>query len=137
VLAGKLLLKTTMLLLAGCIVPFVLFAMTSEILFGVVFGPGWTLSASYAAWMVFYGIFMLGSRPAIVAIPVLGLNRKFLVFEIFSSSLKVFAMVMAIYFFNESVTAVIFYSVVSALMYAALIVYVVIKARRSDMGIAK
>ena len=46
-------------------------------------------------------------------------------------------MVVAIYFFNESVTAVIFYSVVSALMYAALIVYILIKARRSDMGIAK
>jgi len=136
-LADKLLLKSTVLLLAGCIVPFVLFAMTSEFLFEVVFGPGWTLSASYAAWMVFYGIFMLGSRPAIAAIPVLGLNRKFLVFEIFSSSLKVFAMVVAIYFFNESVTAVIFYSVVSALMYAALIVYILIKARRSDMGIAK
>jgi O-antigen/teichoic acid export membrane protein len=132
-LAAKLLLKSTALLFAGCIVPFVLFAMTSEILFEVVFGPGWTLSSSYAAWMVFYGIFMFGSRPAVAAIPVLGLNRKFLVFEVFSSSLKVSAMVVAIYFFNESVTAVIFYSVVSALTYAALTAYVVIKACRSDM----
>ena len=82
-------LKAT-LLMAGVMLPFVVVILVwGPVLFEWVFGPEWQIAGHYARWLVLWVAVSFCNVPAVVVIPVIGLNRFLLVFEVLSTSARI------------------------------------------------
>ena len=68
-------------------------------------------------------VLSLAARPVISAIPVLGLQKGFLVFEVFFLPLKFFSLYLGV-FFNGATVSVALYSVINSVFYIFLFLVV-------------
>lgn len=75
---------------------------------------------------------MLITRPVIVSIPVLGIQKQLLLVEIIGTIGKIGSILFAINFLREPIYAVILFSVTSALMYLSLMFITFMKSKQFD-----
>lgn len=129
----KLITKSTLALAAVGILPFGSVVVFGPVLFGLVFGEEWTTAGEYASWLALWLFFMFINRPSVVAIPVLGLQRGFLIFEILSILPKLIGILIGYYLFNNDVLAVALYSITGALGYIYLILWVIKSSKRLNI----
>lgn len=100
-------------------------------LFSVVFGEEWYKAGEYAGWMVPWMVLMLAARPAVVAMPALGLQRFLLSYEVIIIFLRLIAMWVGSNFsYNNDGISILLYSVVSALGYLVLAGSVLLSAAK-------
>lgn len=115
----KLLFKSTLsLLIIGAFVflPVLLFGPT---LFSFIFGSEWEQAGGFGRFISLWMIASLAARPAISAIPILDLQKKFLLIEILFLPLKAFS----IYFgtlFDSPIVAVGSFCLVSSIFYGGI-----------------
>lgn len=76
------LLQTTGYLAVAGLIPFGCIAVLSPWLFGIVFGPEWVEAGTYAAWLCAWMYTAFFNTPAVVMMPVLRLQDRYLVFNI-------------------------------------------------------
>ena len=87
-------LKAT-LLMVGAMLPFVVVILIwGPLLFEWVFGKEWLIAGHYARWLVLWVAVSFCNVPAVVVIPVVGLNRFLLVFEVLSTSIRIGALLV-------------------------------------------
>lgn len=112
------------------LLPFALVCAAGPWLFALVFGPAWATAGEFARWLALaeYSIFI--SRPCTVAVPALALQRLSLVFELFSTGLRIGALLLGALLLEEALLTVIAFSLASILIYLSLIVIVLIESRR-------
>ncbi len=127
--AAMLLKATTALGLVG-LVPFSLVAIFGPWLFALVFGEQWHVAGEYARWLALAEYVVFVSRPCVVAVPALSLQARFLFFEIFSTSLRVLALVVGAWVFGTALATVQAFAAASLVIYPTLVVIVTISARR-------
>ena len=127
--AAMLLKATAALGLVG-LVPFSLVVVFGPWLFALVFGEQWHVAGEYARWLALaeYAIFV--SRPCVVAVPALSLQARFLLFEIFSTSLRVLSLFGGALLIGSALATVQAFAVASIVIYSSLIVIVLIASRR-------
>lgn len=78
------------LLMAGAMLPFVVVMLIwGPLLFELIFGQEWQIAGYYARWLVLWVAVSFCNVPAVVVIPVIGLNRFLLVFEVLSTSARI------------------------------------------------
>ncbi len=92
-------------------------------LFSLVFGSEWKEAGEFARWVAVWMVFALAARPVISAIPVLGLQKVFLVFEIIFLPLKFLSLYLGV-FLNGPAISVALYSVISSAFYVLLFLLV-------------
>ncbi|GAE28504.1 O-antigen flippase Wzx [Halalkalibacter wakoensis JCM 9140] len=119
------------LLIIG-IVPFGVIILFGPMIFSFVFGNEWIIAGEYARWIAIVALSMLITRPIIVAIPVLSIQRQFLLVEIVGTAVKTGAILTGVFFFNEAIFAVALFSIASVLMYLYLIILTLFVSRRFD-----
>lgn len=127
--AAMLVKATTALALVG-LVPFATVAVLGPWLFSLVFGEQWHVAGEYARWLALaeYAVFI--SRPCVVAVPALSLQGRFLLFEVFSTSLRVLALFGGALVIGNALATVQAFAAASIVIYLSLVVIVTIAARR-------
>lgn len=127
--AAMLLKATTALALVG-LVPFTVVAVLGPWLFSLVFGEQWHVAGEYARWLALAEYVVFISRPCVVAVPALSLQGRFLLFEVFSTSLRVLALFGGAVLIGDALATVQAFAAASIVIYLSLVVIVMIAARR-------
>lgn len=127
--AAMLVKATTALALVG-LVPFTAVAVLGPWLFSLVFGEQWHVAGEYARWLALAEYVVFISRPCVVAVPALSLQGRFLLFEVFSTSLRVLALFGGALVIGSALATVQAFTVASIIIYLSLVVIVTIAARR-------
>lgn len=122
--------QATVVLFAIGIVPFGLVMAFGPTLFGFVFGAQWLVAGEYARWLALFFLFNFINKPAVATVPVLGLQRGLLVYEVFSTGSKVAALAMGFYWFNSDVVAIALFSIFGVFTYIAMMMWIVWNASR-------
>ncbi|WP_075185846.1 lipopolysaccharide biosynthesis protein [Teredinibacter haidensis] len=122
--------KATIVLFVVGIPIFCVFIFYGEFIFSVVFGVAWIGAgelSQYLSLMLFMGFV---NKPAVAAIPALGIQKGLFVYEIASSFLKVFGFLVSYYVFGLAEICVLVYAIIGAICYGFLILWVVIAAEK-------
>ncbi len=127
--AAMLLKATTALALVG-LIPFTAVAVLGPWMFSLVFGEQWQVAGEYARWLALAEYVVFISRPCVVAVPALSLQGRFLLFEIFSTSLRVLALFGGAVVIGDALATVQAFAAASIVIYLSLVVIVTIAARR-------
>lgn len=127
--AAMLLKATAALGLVG-LVPFTLVAVIGPWLFALVFGEQWHVAGEYARWLALAEYVIFVSRPCVVAVPALSLQGRFLLFEVFSTSLRVLSLFGGALLIGNALATVQAFAVASIVIYSSLMVIVLIASRR-------
>ncbi|ENY9789503.1 hypothetical protein DVJ82_005555 [Escherichia coli] len=104
-------------------------------LFSFVFGQAWEIGGVYGRWMSLYCIFWLSARPAIDSIPSLKIQRQFLIYEVCSLLLRFTGLITGVMIYNDSICAMILYSIINALCYFSLIMFVLWKCKKHEQKV--
>lgn len=128
----ELLLKATCSLAGIGLVPFVIVMALGPWLFALVFGNEWIVAGEFASWLAMWAFVGFINRPSVAAIPVLKLQGFFLSFEILSTLFRAGALYFAYVTYGTALSAVISFSLVSALLNAVLISVTFWCSKRSD-----
>lgn len=127
--ASMLVKATTALALVG-LVPFAAVAVLGPWLFALVFGEQWHVAGEYARWLALAEYVVFISRPCTVAVPALSLQRPFLFFEIFSTSLRLLALFGGAVVIGDALATVQAFAAASIVIYLSLVVIVTLAAHR-------
>lgn len=111
-----LLMKGTAGLAAVGLVPFGILLACGPWLFGIVFGAEWAQAGEYARWLALWFYCAFAAVPSAQAIPILGLQGHFLVYEIAVVILRASALAAGTFIWNSDLAAIILFSIVGVLM---------------------
>ena len=117
-----LLIKAVIALAAVGVWPFLIVILFGPFLFELIFGQEWYIAGQYAQWMSIWLFFVLISRPIISSVPVFGLQRWFLFYEVASSFLRFMSILLGVFYAFNALSVVAIYSVFSAFIYAFLVI---------------
>jgi O-antigen/teichoic acid export membrane protein len=112
----------------GC-VPFGVVIVFGPWLFSTIFGAEWVLAGEYARWLALFFFFNFINKPSVVAVPVLGIQKGLLVYELFSTGGKVVAMMIGFYSYKSDMVAIALFSLIGAVTYIVMILWIIWKAR--------
>lgn len=128
---SKLIIQATIILSLVGLLPFSLIIIWGDQLFSLVFGSQWVVSGEYASWLSLMLFMNLINRPSVAAIPVLGLQRGLIIYELFSTGSKILVMYWTLTILNNDILAVALFSVFGAVAYIALILWVLLYAHKN------
>lgn len=126
-------LKLTFLLAVIGFVPFLFVIIWGDQIFGFVFGEEWKTAGEYARWLAVSMFFMFINVPSVVAIPVVGLEKYFLIYEISSIALRLLALFAGGYYLENDRSAIALYALAAALLNVALIIFVATKIKSMEV----
>ncbi|WP_175615806.1 lipopolysaccharide biosynthesis protein [Piscibacillus halophilus] len=130
---SRIIIKSVLGLTILGIVPFGVIIAFGPFIFSFVFGVEWEVAGVYAQWIALMSLFMLITRPVIVSVPVLRIQKQFLFFEIIGTIFKIGALVFGFYYFQSDIYAVALFSITSMCTYIILTLYTLSVAKRSDV----
>jgi O-antigen/teichoic acid export membrane protein len=120
---------TGVLALLG-IVPFGLVILVGPWLFSFVFGSEWRMAGEYGQWLALFFFSNFINKPCVSAVPVLGIQRGLLIYELFSTGGKAAGLIVGFYFFENDLWAIALFSVVGVVAYAAMMLWIIGHAAR-------
>ncbi|WP_027966959.1 oligosaccharide flippase family protein [Halomonas halocynthiae] len=112
-------LKTTVILFGLGLVIFLPVFFWGPWFFSLLFGEEWLRSGEFARWVALWMVFTLSTRPAISIIPVINMQKIFLILESIFLPLKFAALYLGV-FFNNEMFSVAFYCMISCIFYMVL-----------------
>jgi O-antigen/teichoic acid export membrane protein len=116
--------RATGVMFVIAILPFGLVFLFGPWLFSLVFGSDWVMAGEYARWLAILFFFNFINRPSVAAVPVLGIQRGLLVYELFSTGGKAIAFLVGFYWFRSDIWAIALFSVVGAVAYILMILWI-------------
>jgi len=116
--------RATGALFAIGLVPFGLVILFGPWLFSLVFGADWAMAGEYARWLALFFLFNFINKPCVAAVPVLGIQRGLLVYELFSTGGKALGLVAGFYWFDSDLWAVALFSVIGVAAYVAMMLWI-------------
>lgn len=128
--ARALIIKATLGLALSGAIPFAGVVVAGPLLFSFVFGSEWRVAGTYAQWLAIWLFFQYINKPAVSAIPALGIQRGLLIYELFSTGTKVLALYLGYTVFESDVAAVALFSIFGVVAYAWLILWVIVHSGR-------
>lgn len=128
--ARTLIVKATLGLALAGVLPVVAVIATGPALFELVFGSEWRMAGVYAQWLSPWLFFQCINKPAVSAIPALGLQGGLLVYEVFSSGTKILALYIGYMVYANDIVAIALYSVFGIISYIWLILWVIYHSNR-------
>lgn len=114
------------------IVPFAIVIFFGPWMFSLVFGEEWSMAGEYARWLALFFFFNFINKPSNAAVPVLGIQRGLLCYEILSTGGKVVGFLLGFYWLNSDIWAVAIFSVVGVIAYSGVMLWVYLCAVRWD-----
>jgi O-antigen/teichoic acid export membrane protein len=130
--ARALILKATIGMAATGAIPFLLVMLTGPFLFQFVFGEAWRSAGVYAQWLSIWIFLQYINKPAVSAIPALGIQGGLLIYEVFSTGTKIIALWIGFALYQDAVIAVALFSLVGSAAYIWLILWVIHKSSQAN-----
>lgn len=127
--AYRLLIKSMGLLAAAGVVPAFVIIFFGPFLFELVFGSGWEGAGVYAQWMALWFYSMLITRPIIAAIPVLAMQKFFLMYELVGVPVRAGVLFLGFYMYSSPVVSIALFSLVNCIMYLIVTIKALAMAR--------
>jgi O-antigen/teichoic acid export membrane protein len=124
-----LIIRATLGMAVAGTLPFVVIIIAGPFLFSFVFGSEWDMAGRYAQLLAPWLFLQYINKPAVSAIPALGLQKGLLIYELFSTATKVIALWAGFAILGSSLSALGLFSFVGVLAYLWLIIWVI---QRSD-----
>lgn len=125
----KLLVKASIYLATVGFVPFVLVVLFGPNIFKIIFGTHWLHAGEYARWLAIWLFFAYVNKPVVAAIPSLGLQGFFLLFEIVSISIRAGSLLLSYYLFRTDLIAIKTFSAAGAISNIVLILSIVMASK--------
>jgi O-antigen/teichoic acid export membrane protein len=122
--------KTTLYLTLIAAPIFLCIFFSAEFIFRLVFGEIWLMSGTFSAWLCFWFFSSLVARPVIAAIPALGYQKQFLIFELGALIFRATLLFIGIHFFMDAVVAVAVFSFANFILYFLIIFLLLAHARK-------
>jgi O-antigen/teichoic acid export membrane protein len=127
--ARTLIVKTTTAMAWTGALPLLAVAIFGPALFRFVFGQQWGAAGTYAQWLSPWLFLQYVNKPAVAAVPALGLQGGLLLYELASTGTKVLALWLGFRVFRDPVVAVALFSGAGVAAYLWLILWVVRRSR--------
>lgn len=121
--------STTFHIASLALLPFAGVAVMGPDLFSLFLGEQWRESGALAQWLALWMYFAFINVPSVVCIPLLGLERFFFKFELFSLLLRMLCLSVGIFYFDSLFVAVALFCSASALV-NALTIFLILRACR-------
>lgn len=121
-------LKITAALALVALLPFALVVAFAPQLFGVVFGAEWTDGGQYVRWLGLGAYAAFVNAPSVKAIPILGLQKSMLAYELMAVALRLGVLVIGSVVWKSAVASVAMYSVVSVLYNVGIVGWVLLRS---------
>ena len=131
----KLILVATAGLTVVGIVPFGVIFLAGPSLFAWVFGSEWGMAGNFARWLSLMYFMHFINGPSVAAVPVLGMQRGLLVYELFSTGAKVAALYVGFSMSDNSGFAVALFAGAGAIAYLFLITWIIRSAGVRDRSV--
>lgn len=113
------------------IMPFLVFLLGSEYLFGVAFGEQWVVGGEYAKALSLYLVAQFITAPVMNIFNVIDKQRLFLFFNILRVIIVLLLFGLVVPFFSvDSMRSVVVYSVLMAIFYFSIYFFVMIQLNR-------
>lgn len=109
-------------------VPYLLVIIFGPELFQLVFGDEWREGGRYAQWLSIWLYFQFVHKPAVAAVPALGLNKNLLIYEIISSTTKISALIFGLVYFKSAIECIALFSLIGTVSYIFLIFWLIRKS---------
>jgi len=122
--------KATIGLAIAGLIPCFFMVFLGPWFFDFVFGPGWSVAGEYARWLTFFYFFNFINKPCVAAVPVLRIQKGLLFYELFSTAIKVMALLLGYYYFHNDIVAVALFSIAGAMMYIAMMIWIINEANK-------
>lgn len=122
---------TSILALIG-LVPFGTIFLFGPWLFSMAFGENWRDAGAYSQWLALFYYVNFINKPAVTAIPMLGVQKGLLIYEIVATTAKLSGLYVGYRLLGNELAAIAIFSVAGTLAYAALIGWVIAVSSRKD-----
>lgn len=119
----------TVILFKILIIPLIIFFFASPWLFSLLFGDSWEASGEIAKYLSIMYFFSLLYRPALAVIPVLGLQKGLLIYEMVSTIGRVLGLLFGYYYFDNIMASIVLFSTVGAVGYLSLFLWTISKSK--------
>jgi O-antigen/teichoic acid export membrane protein len=129
-IARPLIIKATLGMAVTGALPYLLVAISGPFLFASVFGQEWRTAGVYAQWLSVWLFLQYINKPAVAAIPALRLQGGLLIYELFSTGTKIFALWMGFSVYGNEVMSIALFSLFGIVAYVWLILWVVYHSGR-------
>jgi len=116
--------KTTAGLAKIGILPFILFGISANYLFVLIFGADWYIAGVYAQIITVWSFFLFINAPTTTTIYILNLQKFGLKFEVVSVFLRLLSLLAGYYFFNNHYLSIAFFAGTGVLLNIFLILYI-------------
>jgi len=126
----QMIIKATLALAGIGILPFSIVVVFGPWLFSFVFGKEWIMAGEYARWLAPFLFFQFINRPSVAAIPVLGIQKGLMIYELFSTGIKLLALYIGFGIFANDTISVALFSIFGAIAYILLIVWVLMSSKK-------
>lgn len=123
-----LIIKGTWAMTATGALPFMAIILFGPNLFSFVFGSEWARAGSYAQLLAPWLFLQFVNKPAVAALPALRLQGGLLIYEVFSTGSKVFALWIGFHIFNSDLWAIGLFSAAGVAAYLWLILWTIQQA---------
>lgn len=130
--ASAMIIKATLAMAASGLVPLIILLALSRPIFENIFGQEWTTAGKYAQLLAPWIFLQYLNKPAVSSIPALGLQGGLLVYEVFSTCLKVMGLWVGLEILQSDVVAISLFSAFGAASYAWLIAWTIFKAKNFE-----
>lgn len=121
----KHIMRATLVLIMIGVMPFCVLIIFGPYLFSVIFGAEWTTAGEYAQWLSVFFFFNFINKPSVAAVPILGIQRGFLVYELLSTGGKIIGLWIGFYVLNDDLWAVALFSLSGAFTYIAMMLWII------------
>ena len=132
--ARSLIVRATLGMAATGALPYLLVTVAGPFLFALIFGQEWRTAGVYAQWLAMWLFLQYINKPAVSAIPALRLQGGLLIYELFSTGTKIFALWLGFSVYGSAVVSVALFSLFGIVAYAWLILWVVYRSGRPIAG---
>lgn len=123
--ARSLIVRATLGMAASGALPFIVVVFAGPYLFALVFGAEWRTAGVYAQLLAPWLFLQYINKPAVSAIPALGLQGGLLIYELFSTGTKLIALWLGFSILKSDTAAIAIFSFTGVIAYIWLIVWVV------------
>ncbi len=121
--------KTTLALGLSALIPLGTIIAFGPGLFSLIFGSEWYQAGIFARWISTWVLVTFSSVPVVAAIPVLNLQKQYLIFEIISLIMSGLGLVIGFTAFKSSILAVALYSCIGAALILGWMIFVLLHSR--------
>lgn len=111
------------------IIPFSIVVVFGPWLFGFVFGSEWVTAGEYARWLAVWLYFAFINVPSVKAIPLLGLQGLFLIYEVVSIALRTGMIVLGAAIFKSELLSLALFSSAGVFLNLFLVIWVISSSR--------